>query len=253
MAIGVFDSGVGGLTIYGELSKAFPAADIFYLGDCARAPYGNNSSEVITKYALEDASYLLKTYRVSALVVACNTISVCAIPALEQAFSIPVLGVVQASVESGLAMTKNKKLGVIATRATVSSGAYTSAIAAYDPRVQIWQKACPLLVSLAEEGVWTGELPRITAKMYIDELAERGIDTLILGCTHFPLLADVIAGAFPAIQLADGTYSMVKRVQALMPARESGKREVCITGTPTSLDIVKQILPAGTPTKLIKL
>jgi glutamate racemase len=195
-AIGVFDSGVGGLTVVRALRKVLPGEDIIYLGDTARVPYGSKSPRTVEKYSLGCQQFLLAR-GVKLVLIACNTASANALPALVEASPVPVIGAVDPGAASALAATRNGHIGVIGTLATVRSGAYAKAIAALDPSAKLVALACPLFVPLAEEG-WTDpsdEIATQIARRYLVQLfaLDREIDTLVLGCTHYPILREVIA------------------------------------------------------------
>lgn len=193
--IGVFDSGVGGLTVVRALRKALPGEDIVYLGDTARVPYGSKSPRTVEKYSLTCQRFLLDR-DVKLVLIACNTASANALPALREASSVPVIGAVDPGAASALAATKTGHIGVIGTLGTVRSGAYATAIAARDPHAQLSALACPLLVPLAEEGWTHDDIAALVARRYLAQLfaQDARIDTLVLGCTHYPLLADVLGG-----------------------------------------------------------
>jgi len=192
--IGVFDSGLGGLTMVKELLKLLPGEDIVYLGDTGRVPYGSRSRDTITKYAKQDAAFLLE-YDVKAVVVACNTVCSVALDALKSTYTIPLYEVITAPAKAAVASTKNGKIGIIGTAATIRSKAYESALSELDNQLDLSAIPCPLFVPLVEEG-WidaNNEAAIHIAKRYLSPLREKGIDTLILGCTHYPLLRNVIA------------------------------------------------------------
>jgi glutamate racemase len=192
--IGVFDSGVGGLTVVRALRKALPGEDIVYLGDTARVPYGSKSPRTVEKYSLTCQRFLLDR-GVKLVLIACNTASANALPALREASPVPVIGAVEPGAESALAATKSGHIGVIGTLGTVRSGAYATAIAARDPHAKLSALACPLFVPLAEEGWTHDDIAGLVARRYLAQLfaQDAQIDTLVLGCTHYPLLADVLA------------------------------------------------------------
>jgi glutamate racemase len=215
--IGVFDSGMGGLTVLGALRRALPEADFIYLGDTARLPYGTKSGATVTQYALQSARALIAR-EIGLLVIACNTASAVALPALSDAFApLPVIGVVEAGAEAGVAATRNRHIAVIATESTVRGGAYIRAIQALDPKIRVSQAACPLFVALAEEGWTEGAVAKATARRYLDPIftgpaAERP-DTLVLGCTHFPVLRRTIQAALgPGITIVDSAETTAARV-----------------------------------------
>lgn len=192
--IGVFDSGVGGLTVVRALRAALPGRDIVYLGDTARVPYGSKSPRTVERYSLACQRFLLDR-GVDLVMVACNTASANAIPALSAATEVPVIGAVAPGAASAVAASSHGAIGVIGTLATVRSGAYEAAIAALSPAVKVTALACPMLVPLAEEGWVDDEVAALVCRRYLTELFERArdIDTLVLGCTHYPLLAEMLA------------------------------------------------------------
>jgi len=217
--IGVFDSGVGGLTVLRALVERLPHESTVYLGDTARVPYGTKSAEVVTRYSLRNAELLLRQ-DVKLLVVACNTASAVALPALAARLQIPVLGVIDPGARAAAARTRSGKVGVIGTQGTVRSGAYQRALEAARPGVQVLSRACPLFVPLAEEGWTSGEVPRLVARRYLEEFAGAGVDTLVLGCTHYPLLKGVIAEVVgPGVELVDSAEATAVTVAALLAAR----------------------------------
>ena len=191
--IGVFDSGLGGLTVVRQLLRRLPCEDIVYFGDTGRVPYGTRSREVIDKYARQDCRFL-RSEGVKLIIAACGTVSSAAPHVLEEQ-PLPAFGVVGPAAAAAVRQTKNGRIGVIGTPATIHSGAFCRHISQLNPAVQVFAKACPLFVPLVENG-WIGredEVTRLTALRYLEPLREQGVDTLILGCTHFPLLADGIA------------------------------------------------------------
>ncbi len=244
MALGIFDSGVGGLTVYRELAAAFPHTNMIYLGDTARVPYGNKSPETIIRYSLECAELLVNKYHVNALVVACNTISSYAIEHLKSTFGLPVLGVIQAGSERALQVTRNGAVGVIGTIATVRSNSYVNMLEDLSGgTVTVRQKACPLFVPLVEEGLITGDIPRMAVKLYLDELMKHPIDTLILACTHYPVLAPLIAELYPCVQIVDSATVMVNKIKQMgLVVSESSKREILITDASPAFESLKTML-----------
>ncbi len=190
-AIGVFDSGVGGLTVLKELLRQLPSEQLVYLGDTARVPYGTKSPGTVLRYALEAAAFLAQR-QVKMMVVACNTASSVALDVLEDRFSLPVVGVIEPGAKKAVELTRNGKVGVIGTEGTIKSGAYTRAIQALDPAVEVYGAACPLFVPLAEEGWAEHPIARMAAEEYLAPLLEHEIDTLVLGCTHYPLLKNTL-------------------------------------------------------------
>jgi glutamate racemase len=201
--IGVFDSGIGGLTVLREVVRALPDQSIVFLGDTARVPYGTRGVEVIASFADELADFLIER-DVQYLVAACNTISSTCLEQLQQRLPVPVLGVVEPAVREAVATTATGRIGVIGTRATVGSGFYEARIKAMEPAVEVVSAACPLFVPLAEEGMLDAEPTRLIARDYLAPLQGKGIDTLILGCTHYPLLLSVIQEVMgPEVTLVD--------------------------------------------------
>src|SRR5438477_11319808 len=192
--IGVFDSGIGGLTVVKALRDRLPNEPIVYLGDTARVPYGPKSPETVQRYALELAHMLMQK-NAKALVVACNTVSSVALPLLTRKFSVPVIGVIEPGARAALQATRNQHVGVIGTRATIRSGAYEKALRASDNNVGVSSRECPLLVPLTEERSLEDEVTDRMIVRYLQPLVTDGIDTLVLGCTHYPLLAGAIARA----------------------------------------------------------
>jgi glutamate racemase len=215
--IGVFDSGVGGLTVVRALRRALPGEDIVYLGDTARVPYGSKSPRTVERYALACQKFLLER-DVKLVLIACNTASANALPALREASAVPVIGAVEPGVASALAATKNRRIGVIGTLGTIRSLAYERAIAERAPDAAVVGLACPLLVPLAEEGWTDDEIALAIARRYLEQLFVilPDLDTLVLGCTHYPLLAGVLARA--ANELARGPVAIVDSASAMADA-----------------------------------
>jgi len=216
-AIGVFDSGVGGLTVVRAVRAALPGEDLVYLGDTARVPYGSKSPRTVERYSLACQKFLLDR-DVKLVLIACNTASANALPALTAASSVPVIGAVEPGAASALAASTSRRIGVIGTLATIRSRAYESAIAARDPDAHVVGLACPLLVPLAEEGWTHGPIAGLVARRYLAELLtmDPAIDTLVLGCTHYPLLADELAAA--AAELAGRPIAIVDSASAMAQA-----------------------------------
>lgn len=189
--IGVFDSGIGGLTVVKHLSAVLPNEHIVYFGDTARVPYGSKSNSTVIEYSIQDTNFLLHK-NVKIVVVACNTASSIAISELQKKFSVPVIGVIIPGAQMAVNETVNRRIGVIGTRATIGNQAYSKAIKKIDKDIQVFEKACPLFVPLAEEGWTHHRATHEIAEEYLKELKENEIDTLVLGCTHYPILSDVI-------------------------------------------------------------
>jgi glutamate racemase len=190
-AIGMFDSGVGGLTVLKEVRALLPSESIIYLGDTARVPYGNRSSQTVTRYALESALFLI-TKGIKVLVVACNTSAALSLSTLKRKLPVPVLGVIDPGAREAVIHTRNKRVGVIGTKATVQSMAYERAIKKLDPKIEVFSRSCPLFVPIVEEGLEKDEVAYLMADKYLREFREVGIDVLVMGCTHYPILEDVI-------------------------------------------------------------
>lgn len=189
--IGVFDSGIGGLTVVKRLSSVLPNEHMVYFGDTARVPYGSKSNSTVIEYSIQDTNFLLHK-NVKLVVVACNTVSSIALEELQRSFNVPVIGVIQPGALMAVSESISSKIGVIGTRATINNQAYSKAIGKIKNDVQVFEKACPLFVPLAEEG-WTHHKATYEiAEEYLEELRKKEIDTLVLGCTHYPILFDVI-------------------------------------------------------------
>ena len=189
--IGVFDSGIGGLTVVKRLASYLPREDIIYFGDTARVPYGSKSNDTIIEYGLQDAKFLMHK-NIKTLVVACNTVSSVALDNLKNKFGIPIIGMIEPGAKMASQGTKNKKIGIIGTRSTISNQAYSKKIKSLDPTIHVFEHACPLFVPLAEEGWVNHKATYEIASEYLSELIKIGVDTLVLGCTHYPILAEVI-------------------------------------------------------------
>jgi glutamate racemase len=234
--IGVFDSGIGGLTVAAALQNLLPSENIFYLGDTARVPYGGKSRRTVERYSIEIGGLLLAE-RAKIIVVACNTASALAVPRMKEMFKVPVQGVVAPGAAAAVASTKNKTVGVIGTRATIASGAYEHAINSLDADIRVISVACPLLVPLIEEGMFEDKVTDLMLARYLAPLLSAGIDTLVLGCTHYPLLREAIARtAGPGVTLVDSAENCALAVKALLekntlnaPPERLGKLDVALT------------------------
>jgi glutamate racemase len=248
--IGVFDSGIGGLTVVSALRKLLPNERIFYLGDTARVPYGGKSAVTVERYSLEIAGMLLEE-NCKTIVVACNTASALALPRLEQALSVPVIGVISPGAQAAVATTRNKHIGVIGTRATIKSGAYERALRSLDASVQTTAVPCPLLVPLIEEGWLQNEITDRVIKRYLEPLVQKEVDTLVLGCTHYPLLRGAILHFLgDRVRLVDSAENCAVAVQDLLarnalraPHDGSGSLDVALTDQPDAfLQIARDAL-----------
>jgi len=189
--IGIFDSGIGGLTVFKEIRHRFPRADIFYFGDTARLPYGPKSKHTVINYSVQNTRFLVQQ-SVEVVVVACNTASSVALETLQTSFSVPIIGVIEAGAKVACQKTKCGKIGIIATEGTINSRAYEFMITQLSKDLQVFVKACPLFVPLAEEGWIVDSISKQIAHIYLDGLVQEGIDTLVLGCTHYPILKNII-------------------------------------------------------------
>jgi len=190
--IGIFDSGLGGLTAVKELMQLLPDEPIVYFGDTGRVPYGTKSNETIIKYTKSDIAFL-NTFDLKMIVIACGTASTIALPHVDGTVPVPIFGVVSAAAKAAAAATKNKKVGIIGTNGSIRSGAYARLIAEEDSAIETVSVACPLFVPLVETGHTTGEIARLAAEEYLESIRDFGVDTLVLGCTHYPLLKETIA------------------------------------------------------------
>ena len=228
--IGVFDSGIGGLTVVRALKRALPNEDIVYLGDTARLPYGTKSPEAITRFGIEDTKFLTNR-KVKLVIVACHSVSSVCLPELKEIFSVPILGVIEPGARAALAATKNRKIGVIGTQATITAGTYEQVIRQIartekpNIDVEIVAKSTPLLVPLVEEGWLDNEIARLIAQSYLLSFLAEGIDTLLLGCTHYPLLKDTFQKVLKKVSLVDSataTALEAKMILSKMGLRRTG-------------------------------
>lgn len=236
--IGIFDSGVGGLTVYRALHERLPNEHFVYLGDTARVPYGTKSLSTVERYAIENAKFL-ETRGIKLLVVACNTASALALPAIRKAVKANVVGVIEPGARAAVEVAAGRKIGVIATEATVQSGAYTRAISKYNSAgssVEVIERACPLFVPLAEEGWAETDVVRSVAEQYLSDLKKKDVGALVLGCTHYPILRELISGIMGReVSLIDSGEAAAVEVQALLessgllssPQNENRERRLC--------------------------
>ncbi len=238
-AIGIFDSGVGGLTVLREIIRVLPQEDTIYLGDTARVPYGTKSPETVIRFSRQIASFLVNR-DIKLLVVACNTASAVSLDELKAEFSIPIVGVIDPGAQRAAAVTRSGKVGVIGTAGTVRSSAYTKAIKMINPDIEVITAACPMFVPLAEEGWVDNEVARLTARTYLKELKDCGVDTLVLGCTHYPLLKGVISEVMgDKVRLVDSAEETARTVREILsaqgglrPLAESGNHHFFVTDVP---------------------
>ena len=189
--IGIFDSGLGGLTVFSEIRKILPKEDLVYFGDTAHVPYGSKSREVVTRFSSQIAAFLVKQ-KVKMIVVACNTASAFALPALQSRFKLPVFGVIFPGAKAALKSSIKKRIGVIGTEGTIRSSSYDKAIRSLDRKAEVLSAPCPLFVPLIEEGWINHPVTKIVAKEYLIPLVKRGVDVMVLGCTHYPLIKETI-------------------------------------------------------------
>ena len=217
--IGVFDSGIGGLTVAKEIMHQIPNERIVYFGDTARVPYGNKSKETITKFSRQIVRFL-QTQKVKAIVAACNTVSAFALDEIEREVDIPMIGVVKPGVKAALKATRNGKIGVIGTEGTIASRIYPQYIKEMNPDANITGKACPLFVPLVEEGLWRDPVTDEIARRYLAELIDIDIDTLVLGCTHYPLIRETIGKVMgKGVVLVNPAYETARELRELLQKR----------------------------------
>ncbi len=236
--IGVFDSGLGGLTVFKALARRMPEESLVYFGDTARVPYGSKSPEAIARFSSEAARFLARR-GIKLLVVACNTSSAWALPAIRRAVAVPVVGVIESGARAALAATRGR-VGVIGTEATINSSAYPKALRALSPRTKTTSQACPLFVPLVEEGWWTGPVVTKVASRYLAPLRRARVDALILGCTHYPYLKPVLARAIgrrvklidSAEETARETAAVLERLGLRAPKGRRGRREFYASDAP---------------------
>ncbi len=214
--IGVFDSGVGGLTVAREIMRQIPNEKIIYFGDTARVPYGSKSKETVTRFSRQIVRFL-QSFQVKTIVVACNTASAYALDELEKETDIPMIGVVKPGAKTAVQVTRNGKIGVIATEATIGSRIYSKYIQELNENVTIYGKACPLFVPLVEEGLWQDPVTDEIAKRYLTELIDIDIDTLILGCTHYPLIRSTLGRIMgEKVTLVNPAYETARELRELL-------------------------------------
>jgi len=224
-AIGVFDSGVGGLTVLREILRALPNEDCMYLGDTARIPYGTKSPETVVRFARKNADFLV-SQGIKFLVVACNTAASAGLDTIREHAGVPTIGVIRPGAARACRVSKNGRVGVIGTRATVSSGAYEREMRVIDRDIQVYSAPCPLFVPLAEEGWVDNDVTALVAQRYLSELAAQDIDTLVLGCTHYPLLKTVIAQTVGYdVSIVDSATPVAREVQLMLAERNLEKTD----------------------------
>jgi glutamate racemase len=246
--IGVFDSGIGGLTVVKRFAANLPNENIVYFGDTARVPYGSKSNSTVIEYSVQNTEFLLSK-DVKAIVVACNTASSVAISALKEKFDLPIIGMIEPGAEMAVRKTKNRKIGVIGTRSTINNKAYSKEIKRIDPKAEVFEKACPLFVPLAEEG-WTDHQATIEiAEEYLSELRDLNIDTLVLGCTHYPILSNIIQTVMgesvtlidSGIASAEVIKSELGKINLKNESSEKGQSEFYVSDIPTTFKSVAEL------------
>lgn len=246
--IGVFDSGIGGLTVVKRLSSTLPNESIIYFGDTARVPYGSKSNSTVIEYSIQDTKFLLQK-NIKALVVACNTASSIAIPDLKKMFDIPIIGMIEPGSRMALKKSQSKKIGVIGTRATVSNLAYSKEIKKINSSAQVIEKPCPLFVPLAEEGWINHKATYEVAEEYLKELREEKIDTLVLGCTHYPILSEVIRKVIGSkvtlidsgIASSEVIKSELEKLDLLSDSKKTGVQEYYVSDIPAKFKEVAEL------------
>jgi glutamate racemase len=257
--IGVFDSGIGGLTVVKRLATVLPNEHIVYFGDTARVPYGSKSNSTVIEYSIQNTNFLLHK-DVKLVVVACNTASSIALPALQKRFEVPVIGVIIPGSQMAVNETRNRKIGVIGTRATVHNQAYSKVIKELNNKIKVFEKACPLFVPLAEEGWTHHQATYEISEEYLKELREKKIDTLVLGCTHYPILSAVIQEVIGKnVRLIDSgiaTAEIVKKQIHKLGLQTSsnchGNLDLFVSDIPTKFQEVAELFLGKKVNKAIK-
>ncbi|MGK9477727.1 glutamate racemase [Melioribacter sp. OK-6-Me] len=245
--IGFFDSGIGGLTVVRAVTNLMPNENIVYFGDTARVPYGNKSNHTVIEYSIQAANFLLRK-NIKLLVVACNTASSVALNELRKLLTVPVIGMIEPGSQMALAESRNRKIGVIGTYATINNKAYSKQLKKLDPKVQVYEKACPLFVPLAEEGMTNHKAAELIAREYLTELKEKDIDTLVLGCTHYPLLRDTIQKVIgKKVKLIDSGTPAAMIVEDYLNGRQlrnnsvhEGKHEYYVSDLPSKFKLIAE-------------
>ncbi|MBE6688497.1 MAG: glutamate racemase [Ruminococcaceae bacterium] len=230
MRYGVFDSGLGGMTVLTKLMEIMPHNDYIYFGDVARVPYGTRSNDTIIKYAKEDAAFLIKN-RIDAIIIACGTVSAVAHDTLRNCCNVPVYSVIDFAVKAAAKKTKNKKIGVIGTQATVNSGVFTRKLYEADGSLLVDSVACPLLVPLIENGIqYDDSIAEMVAARYLDPLMKQGVDTIIMGCTHYPIYTETFKKIYPdALYINPGLETAVQLSQKSPRTDTNGKTDIYVS------------------------
>ncbi len=220
-AIGIFDSGVGGLTVFKSIREYFPYEDIIYFGDTARVPYGPKSKHTVINYSIQNTRFLLQQ-NIKLLIIACNTSSAVAIPYLQKMTSIPVIGVIIPGAEEAISLSKTGRIGIIGTEGTINSEAYKNELLKLNSNLEIFSQPCPLFVSLVEEGWLDKEVTHLVINEYLSEFKKYGVDTLILGCTHYPVLKPAINTFFSEkVNLVDSSQAIIKHIKPYIDSSSS--------------------------------
>lgn len=256
--IGIFDSGIGGLTVLKEICRKLPHESTVYLGDTARVPYGIRSPETVTRYSLENTRFLFSK-EVKMIVVACNTASSVSLEAIRSSVPVPFVGVIEPGAKAAAAATENRKIGVIGTEATIKSNSYARAIMNIDNSIEVFGIACPLFVPLVEEGWTEGKVAELIAQEYLQEIKRKGIDTLVLGCTHYPLLKGILAAVMgenvklidSAIETALEIETTLRNLSLLNTSGGAGIREFFVTDSPEKFKTIGERF-LGEPIQHIK-
>lgn len=218
--IGIFDSGVGGLTVLREVKKVLPAENFIYVGDTARVPYGTKSKETVTRFAAQITEFLIKK-NVKLIIAACNTVSSNSLVYLKKQYSLPIIGVIEPGVKLALYLTSSKKIGIIGTQGTINSHKYKDLIKHHDKACNVYEKACPLFVPLVEDLILNNEIVDMTIKYYLRDMKQKNIDTLILGCTHYPLLDKALQKYFGThVHLINSGYSVSLVAKEILQAKK---------------------------------
>jgi len=256
-SIGVFDSGVGGLTVVRELIRQLPSENIVYFGDTARVPYGIKSRETVIRFSIENILFLLKQ-DVKLICVACNTVSSFALPVIKNHFRVPIVGVLSPGVKEAVYATRNKRIGLIGTKGTIRSGAYEKEIKQLSPGIKVTAVPCPLFVPFVEEGWLSGDVVMSVARTYLKPLKDAGVDTLILGCTHYPLLKPVIKKIMgPYVTLIDSAKQVAVEVRDILSREDllnrggRGKHKFFVSDNPEWFSGLAQRF-LGKPLKEVK-
>lgn len=245
--IGIFDSGIGGLTVFAAIRKELVNESLIYLGDTARVPYGNKSAETIIRYSKECAQFLVDR-GVKAIVVACNTATAFALPEISRSFDIPIIGVVEPGARAAIRRSKNHTIGVIGTAGTIGSNAYGAALKNINRNVRVVSRACPIFVPLVEEGWLDNDVAEAAIARYLSGMKDEGVDTLILGCTHYPLIAGTIQKVLgDGIQLVDSAATTAEELSAMLAkqnlaaeANAPASSHIYVTDLPTRFESIAQ-------------